>query len=50
MFEKKHKINCNVSSCRYNTDAKECELDGISVCVCKDCQGHETACGSYSRR
>ena len=46
------KINCAVSSCRYNDmREQECELQAIVVKPCYDCSNgkaeDESMCGSY---
>lgn len=46
------KINCSVTSCRYNDmKAQECELQAIVVKPCVDCDSgkpeDESMCGSY---
>ncbi|HIS99098.1 MAG TPA: DUF1540 domain-containing protein [Candidatus Faecaligallichristensenella faecipullorum] len=45
-------IRCNVSSCSYHCDDKQCcSLDSIDVKACKDCHSgkadQESMCGSY---
>lgn len=50
-MEKNQKINCTVSSCLYNDEAKcKCMLEEISVEPCSDCnkqEPDESMCGSY---
>ena len=46
------KINCAVTSCRYNDKyGQECELQSIVVKPCHDCSNgnaeDESMCGSY---
>lgn len=46
------KINCAVTSCRYNDiREQECELQAIVVKPCEDCHNgkpeDESMCGSY---
>lgn len=50
-MDNKQKINCTVSSCRYNnTDNEECTLKEIMVEPiddCETCEPDESMCGSY---
>ena len=50
-MEKSQKINCTVSSCRFNNcDKEECELNQITVEPiddCETCTPDESMCGSY---
>ena len=50
-MEKKQKINCTVSSCKYNNnDEKSCELEQIIVTPVSNCNTKnkdESMCGSY---
>ena len=50
-MDKNQKINCTVSSCRYNNcDKEECELNQIIVEPiddCETCTPDESMCGSY---
>lgn len=50
-MKKEQKINCTVSSCKYNNnDNKECELQQITVTPVKKCnskKADESKCGSY---
>ncbi len=51
-MENNQKINCNVSTCRYNKDDCVCTLEQIKVgCQC-GCHPHsvdETVCDSYKQ-
>ncbi len=51
-MEKKHGINCDVSSCVYNRDPHECTANCIDVCcTCKDpgcCD--ETQCRTFKAK
>ena len=51
-MDKNQKINCNVNSCAFNNTTRHlCELDGIIVEPCKNCNNgnpeDESMCGSY---
>ena len=50
-MEKNQKINCTVTSCKYNDEAKqECELEQIIVTPIVGCntkQSDESMCSSY---
>ena len=50
-MEEKQKINCTVSSCKYNNcKAQECTLKQIMVTPVKDCSTKnpdESMCSSY---
>ena len=50
-MEKKQKINCTVSSCKYNDDQRqECELEQIIVTPIENCntsKPDESMCSSY---
>ena len=50
-MEKKQKINCTVSSCKYNNnDEKSCKLEQIIVTPVSNCntkKKDESMCGSY---
>ena len=51
LMEEKQKINCTVSSCKYNNcKAQECTLKQIMVTPVKDCSTKnpdESMCSSY---
>ena len=52
MEDKKQVIKCTVGSCEYNDKtAQKCELNGIIVTPCKNCNSgkaeDESMCGSY---
>lgn len=50
MENKKQTINCNVCSCKYQTQDHKCDLNQITVQPYKDCdtgKTDETLCGSY---
>jgi hypothetical protein len=43
-------IGCEVTSCRFNRQGCECNLDRIQIKPCCDCHTgdkHESLCGSY---
>lgn len=50
-MEPNQKINCTVSSCKYNNQDKEkCMLEAIQVAPIKDCntmEPDESMCASY---
>ena len=52
---KKQNIKCDVDSCKYNSNNKECNLDEIQVssnCDCpKDevCDQEQTVCASFEK-
>lgn len=50
-MEKRQKINCTVTSCKYNDDQKqECQLEQIIVTPiigCNTKQSDESMCSSY---
>lgn len=50
-MDKNQKINCTVSSCRFNNcDRQECKLNQITVEPiddCETCECDESMCGSY---
>ena len=50
-MDKKQKINCTVSSCKYNNNqAQECKLEQIIVTPiigCNTKQSDESMCSSY---
>lgn len=50
-MEEKQKINCTVSSCKYNEkDENKCSLKQIIVTPienCDTCQADESMCSSY---
>ena len=52
-MEKKQKINCTVSSSKYNNnDEKSCELEQIIVTPVSNCntkKKDESMCGSYEK-
>ena len=54
-MKKKQSIKCNVDSCKYNSNNKECNLEEIqvsSVCDCpKDevCDQEQTVCASFEK-
>ncbi|MDP2892606.1 MAG: DUF1540 domain-containing protein [Bacillota bacterium] len=51
MANKTQKINCSVSSCRYNDNNNDCTLDDIQVAPCSSGSGgdpeDESYCDSY---
>ena len=53
---KKQNIKCDVDSCKYNSNNKECNLDEIQVssnCNCpKDevCDQEQTVCASFEKQ
>ena len=49
-MDKNQKINCTVTSCKYNKDDKICSLEQIIVTPkenCKTKNPDESMCGSY---
>ncbi len=50
-MDKNQKINCTVTSCKYNINGKEaCSLNQITVEPiddCETCEPDESMCGSY---
>ena len=53
-MEKNQKINCTVTSCKYNQNQEqECSLKQIIVTPkqnCDTCQSDESMCSSYENR
>lgn len=53
-MEKNQKINCTVTSCKYNkTGEQECALEQIIVTPtqdCNTCTPDESMCSSYKNR
>ncbi len=53
-MDSKQKINCTVSSCRFNNNQdKECELKQIIVTPtenCDTCKPDESMCSSYENK
>lgn len=49
----KQTINCEVTSCRFNREGCDCDLDRIQVKPCCDChsgKADESLCGSYAAK
>lgn len=54
-MKKKQNIKCEVDSCKYNSNNKECNLEEIKVSSCCDCSNDEvndqekTICSSFEK-
>lgn len=49
-MEKNQKINCTVTSCKYNENQEKCSLEQIVVTPIRNCntkKTNESKCGSY---
>ena len=49
-MDKKHKIECSVRNCEYNTDGQACDASGIKVSPTDATTPNETGCMTFKNQ